>query len=630
MFKLSLLPLQAVRSAVADIIQLLSDHIANQIAAGEVIQRPASAVKEMLENAIDAGATEIQLILKDAGKELIQVTDNGKGMSPTDARMSFERHATSKIRDIDDLFRIRTMGFRGEALASIAAVAQVELKTCQQGQDVGTRICIEGTEVKLQEPCATPAGTNLMVKNLFFNVPARRHFLKSNNTEYRHIIDEFTRVALAYPQVGFRVWHNGVEQFKLESGNLKTRIVGLLGSAYEKNLVPVEEETEFLSIRGFIGKPEAATRTRGMQFFFINNRFIRNPYLHHALTTAYEGLIDKSAFPFYVLFLETDPAHVDVNVHPTKQEVKFDDDRMMYAYLNAAVKHSLARFNIAPSLDFSLNTEITQLPSVQLPVRAEQKEAVEKGYLYNTFSQKNQAHFIDRSQGMQQWKELYAIAATPPAPRPELAPPVMQEPVQQTFIQQEDTQTQSGNRNLLLVQGSMLVTTVKSGMMLVHIRRAQERIWYERLLEQWNSGHSASQQLLFPVSLELAPQDAILLQEVLTDLTRIGFDISPFGQHTFVVQGVPSALPSGEEKPVIDEVLDQLRHESSDAVGHRTDRLLRQMARRLSVNRQAIHQAEAQQALIDELFACSQPEYAPDGKKVFTMLRKEQLEALLG
>ena len=615
--------------SVSDVIQLLSDHIANQIAAGEVIQRPASAVKELLENAIDAGATEIQLVVKDAGKELIQVIDNGKGMSPTDARMSFERHATSKIRNIDDLFRIRTMGFRGEALASVAAVAQVEMKTRLANSDIGTRICIEGTEVKLQEPCATPPGTNIMIKNLFFNVPARRHFLKSNTTEFRHIIDEFTRIALAHPKIGFRLWHNGAEQFHLEGGNLKTRIVGLLGSSYEKNLVPVEEQTELLNITGFIGKPEAATRTRGMQFFFVNNRFIRNAYLHHAVVGAYEGLIEKESFPFYVLFLETDPARVDVNVHPTKQEVKFDDDRMMYAYLNAAVKHALARYNIAPSLDFSLSSEITQLPAVQLPQTEEQVSKTQGSYLYNTFSQRNQAHFIDKKDGLERWKELYEIASKPAAdraPEPREAAHVL--PSEGLYRQQESFAGSGGNS--LLVQGAMLVTTVKSGLMVVHIRRAQERIWYERLLQEWNTGQTPSQQLLFPVSYELPPHDALLLQEVLPDLARIGFDIAPFGPNTFVVQGVPTALPAGEEKNVLDEVIDQLRHESPDAVARRSERLLTQLAQRLSRNKHAIQQPEGQQALIDELFACSQPEYTPSGKKVFTMLRKEALDDLLG
>ena len=610
-----------------DVIQLLSDHIANQIAAGEVIQRPASAVKEMLENAIDAGATEIQLVIKDAGKELIQVIDNGKGMSTTDARMSFERHATSKIKNIDDLFTIRTMGFRGEALASIAAVAQVEMKTRQTDSEIGTRICIESTDVKLQEPCATAAGTNLMVKNLFFNVPARRNFLKANTVEFRHIIDEFTRVALAYPKIAFRLWHNGAEQFHLEPGNLKARVIGLLGGSFEKNLVPVEEQTEFLAIRGFIGKPEAAMRKRSMQFFFINNRFIRNAYLHHAVTTAYEGLIEKDSFPFYVLFLDTDPSRVDVNVHPTKQEVKFDDDRMMYAYLNAAVKHALARYNIAPSLDFSLNPEITQLPSVQLPQTDDQITKTQGNYLYNTFTKGNQAHFIEKKDSLQRWKDLYQIAQKPVEEKG---------PVTNNFVNpnpaslhhQEET-APSGNQNILLVQGTMLITTVRSGLMLVHIRRAQERIWYERLIQQWNNGQTASQKLLFPVSYELSPQDIPLLEEALPDLGRIGFDISPFGQNTFVVQGVPTALSAGDEKNVLDEVIDQLRHESSNAVGNPSEKILRQIARRLSRNTQPIQQTEGQRALIDELFACTQPEYTPDGNKVFTMIKKEELDDML-
>lgn len=606
-----------------DIIQLLSDHIANQIAAGEVIQRPASAVKELLENAIDAGATEIQLIIKEAGKELLQVIDNGKGMSPTDARMSFERHATSKIKNINDLFSIRTMGFRGEALASVAAVAQVEMKTRTADTEIGTQIIIEGTDVKSQEPTATPVGTNIMVKNLFFNVPARRHFLKTHTTEFRHIIDEFTRIALAHPQIAFRLFHNGAEQFNLHAGSLKSRIVDLLGNSYEKNLVPVEENTELINIHGFIGKPEAATRTRGMQFFFINNRFIRNAYLHHAVTNAYESLIEKDAFPFYILFLDLDPARVDVNVHPTKQEVKFEDDRLMYAYLNAAVKHALARYNIAPSLDFTLNPEIQQLPSVNLPFTEKQKANTEKGYLFNTFSKEKQAHVIERKDSLKQWKDLYQIAQT-------VAAENKNESSQFAPLHTENETAALSNNNVLLVSGSMLLTTVKSGLMLIHIRRAQERIWYERLLDEWNNGVAPSQQVLFPTSYELAPGDAALLTEVLPDLARIGFDIAPFGKHTFVVQGVPAALPAGEEKNVIDEVVDQLKNESSDAIAGRSDKLLINMARRLSRNKHAIQQPEGQQALIDELFACTQPEYTPDGKKVFTIIKKEELDNMLG
>ncbi len=614
-----------------DVIQLLSDHIANQIAAGEVIQRPASAVKELLENSVDAGATEIQLVIKDAGKELIQVIDNGKGMSPTDARMSFERHATSKIKSIEDLFTIRTMGFRGEALASIAAVTQVELKTRQAANETGSRIVIEGTEVKLQEACAINPGTNISVKNLFYNVPARRHFLKSATTELRHILDEFTRVALAHPSVGFRLWNNGTEQFHLEPSSLKSRVVSLLGNSYEKNMVPVEENTDLLNIYGFIGKPEAATRTRGMQFFFINGRFIRNAYLNHAVVQAYDGLIEKESFPFYVLFIEVDPSRVDVNVHPTKQEVKFEDDRMMYAYLNAAIKHSLARYNIAPSLDFTLNAEIQQLPSVQMPFTDRQKEETQKGYLYNTFTDKNQAHVIERKDSLKQWKELYEIAQSPVA-RQSTEPGVSQQegiPSQGTLQTGAETEDKGAN-NILLIHGTILATTVKSGVMMIHIRRAQERIWFDRLLGEWNGQEAPSQQVLFPASYELSPPDALLLNEVLPDLARIGFDIAPFGQNTFVIQGIPAGLPPGEEKYVLDEVVEHLKHESPDAVNRRTEQLLAQMARRLSKNKHAIMQPEGQQALIDELFACGQPEYTPDGKKVFVLVKKEELENMLG
>jgi DNA mismatch repair protein MutL len=617
---------------VADVIQLLSDHIANQIAAGEVIQRPASAVKELLENAVDAGATEIQLVIKDAGKELVQVIDNGKGMSPTDARMSFERHATSKIKSIEDLFTIRTMGFRGEALASIAAVTQVELKTRQAANEAGSRIIIEGTEVKLQEPCAVNPGTSISVKNLFYNVPARRHFLKSTTTELRHILDEFTRVALAYPAIGFRFWNNGTQQFQLDPGSLKARIVGLLGHSYEKNLVPVEENTDLLNIYGFIGKPEAATRTRGMQFFFINGRFIRNPYLHHAVVQAYDGLIEKETFPFYVLFMEIDPSRVDVNVHPTKQEVKFEDDRLMYSYLMAAIRHSLARYNIAPSLDFTLNPQIQQLPSVQLPYTRKQQEDTEKGYLYNTFSGKDQAHFVERKDSLKQWKELYEIAQSPASVQLPAAHGAdsITIPSQEPTLHSDRGVANKGASNMMLLHGSLLATTVKSGMMLIHIRRAQERIWFERLLQEYNGQNAPSQQVLFPISYELSPPDALLLSGVLADMARIGFDIAPFGQNTFVVQGIPAGLAAGEEKYVLDEVVEHLKHESPDAVTRRTEQLLAHMARRLSRNKHAIMQPEGQQALIDELFACSQPEYTPDAKKVFVMVKKEELEGMLG
>jgi len=615
---------------VPDIINLLSDHIANQIAAGEVIQRPASAVKELLENAVDAGATEVQLVIRDAGKELIQVIDNGKGMSPVDARMSFERHATSKIQKIEDLFSIRTMGFRGEALASMAAVGQIEMKTRQTDAEVGTHIIIEGSEVRSQEVCATAVGTNIMLKNLFFNVPARRNFLKSNTTELRNIVDEFTRVALAHPAVCFRYFNNGTEQYNLQPGSLKARLIGLFGNTYEKKLVPVSEQTDFLNIHGFIGRPDAATKTRGLQYFFLNNRFIRSNYLNHALVAAYEGLIEKDSFPFYVLFLEVDPSRVDVNVHPTKQEVKFEDDKLMYAYLNAAVKHALARNNMAPAIDFSLNADIQQLSSVQVPASRQQVEATRSGYLSQSFGEKNQAHFIEQKDSLSRWKEMYQLAGSITPSQQADAQQSVPTTIPSAISGSEHTPVSNIRQNILLVQGSILVTTVKSGLMYIHIRRAQERIWYERLMSQWEDGNTPSQRILFPLTYEVMPQDESLLIELIPDMARIGFDIAHFGKNTFVIQGIPSGMNSGEEKNILDELLEQLKHESANATASNAHHMIAKVAKRLSYATGSIQQPETQQALIDELFACTQPEYTPNGKKVFGVLRKEELDGLLG
>jgi DNA mismatch repair protein MutL len=616
---------------VPDIIHLLSDHIANQIAAGEVIQRPASAVKELLENAIDAGATDIQLHLRDAGKELIQVIDNGKGMSPADARMAFERHATSKIRDISDLFRIRTMGFRGEALASVAAVAQVELRTRPHEREVGTRIVIEGTEVKTQEPTGTPPGTNLMIKNLFFNVPARRHFLKSNTTEFRHVVDEFTRVAMAHPAVGFRLYHNNAEQFHLYPGNLKTRIVSLLGNSFEKHLVPVQEDTDLLKIHGFIGKPDAATKTRGNQFFFINNRFIRSPFLHHAVTTAYQSLIEKDSFPFYVLFLEIDPKRVDVNVHPTKQEVKFEDEQLMYAYLQSAIKHALARYNISPSLDFTLDTSIQSLLSVQLPTTERETERTREGYLYNSFSKPDEAHRIASLNEMQRWKDSYQSAGVPaPEAYPSSAPYPAAAPAQMaTQMTAPGGETAHGGQSVLVVQGSLLVTTVKSGLLVVHLRRARERIWFERLEEAWQGGDTPSQRLLFPISLELPLADATLLSGLLPDLKRVGFEIEAFGAATYVIQGMPPGMGHGEEQAFLAEILERMKNEAGAAADVRAHQLMVSLAQRLSRGSTATSSQEELRTIVDELFACKQPEFTATGKKVFAVMPKEDLDKWL-
>src|SRR5512138_3199275 len=394
---------------MADKILLLPDNIANQIAAGEVIQRPASAVKELLENAVDAGATEIKLIINDAGKSLVQVIDNGMGMSETDARMCFERHATSKITTIEDLFHIKTMGFRGEALASIAAVAQVELKTKRAEDETGTYIEVENSMVRKQEPIAVPNGTSIAMKNLFFNVPARRNFLKSNTAEMRHIVDEFTRVALAFPHIFFSLTANNQQIFHLEAGSLKQRVLQLLGNPYNTKLVTVKEETDYMNIYGFAGKPETAKKTRGDQYFFVNNRFIKSAYLNHAVMNAYQEMIPGDSFPMYVLFIDLDPAQVDVNVHPTKQEIKFEDEKIVYAFVQAAIKHALAQFSVMPALDFDLDASIQQLPSIQQPFTDERQSAATSTSIFKGFTEKHQAHFIEptnRSE-LRHWKDFY-------------------------------------------------------------------------------------------------------------------------------------------------------------------------------------------------------------------------------
>jgi DNA mismatch repair protein MutL len=435
--------------------------------------------------------------------------------------------------------------------------------------------------------------------------------------------------------VGFQLWHNDTLQLRLEPGKLKGRIVGLLGHSVERNLVPVEEDADVLRIRGFIGKPEAAAKVRGSQFFFINNRFIRSPYLHHAVVTAYDQLIPKDAHPFYVLFLEIDPARVDVNVHPTKQEVKFEDDRLMYAYLQAAVKHSLARYNIAPSLDFSLSAEIQSLPSVQLPTTEREETETRKGYLYNSFTAPNQAHRIAPGEEAKRWKEAYTklMAPDPGMMHPEATPSMP--PAQMAFSISAPNATQNepaevrGGQPVLTVQGSLLVTTVKSGLLLVNLRRARERIWFEKLEDQWHQGDTPVQRLLFPVSMELPPADGALLSEVLPDLQRTGFEIAPFGAGTFVIQGLPPGMPAGDEKGIIEEVLNNLKHAASGADSSRTQKLLIALSKKLSFSDTPGSQ-EGLLGVIDELFACSQPEFTATGKKIFSILPKDELDDKLG
>lgn len=613
---------------VKELIQLMPDHLANQIAAGEVIQRPASVVKELLENSLDAGATEIKLYVKDAGKELIQVVDNGTGMSPIDARMSFERHATSKIRKIEDLFQIRTMGFRGEALASIAAVAQVELKTKKGKDELGTGLLLEASEVKSQEPIACATGTSFAVRNLFYNIPARRKFLKSNTTEYKHILDEFIHVALAFPEVSFRLFNNQVEQFNLPPTNLKKRILDLLGERWVKHLIPVKEEDDLLHISGYVGKPEAAGRTRGNQFFFVNDRFIKSAYLNHAVKTAFEGLIEKDAYPFYILKFDLDSTRVDVNVHPSKQEVKFDDEQILYAYLKSAIKKALGQFNVTPSLDFTLDTNIQNLDAIRLPTNEDDQAHTQGGFLAQSFSERGQSHFVNTKSDRQLW-EQQKQSLFPQSPGKTIinlpSKVNTKEEEQQEF---ESTQTEGGNARSMALKGkSYLITTVRSGFLLIHRFRARERIVFEALQERMQKEQPMSQKLLFPIRLELGPTRMVLLKEAQSFLKLVGFGFDLGSDQAVALTGLPVGLAESEAGEVFSDLVTQIEMNPLALQDPMKTALLKKMAAKMAYS--SVNETIDDSLLIDELFACKSPKYSPRGKKVFRILQEEELEKIL-
>jgi DNA mismatch repair protein MutL len=629
---------------VADIINLLPDNIANQIAAGEVIQRPASAVKELLENAVDAGASEIQLIIRDAGKELVQVIDNGKGMSETDARMCFERHATSKIQTIDDLFSIRTMGFRGEALASIAAVSQVELKTRLRGADIGTYIEIDNSAVKKQEICQTAEGTSIAMKNLFFNVPARRNFLKSNAAEMRHIVDEFIRVAMAFPQVQFTLNNNSQQLFYLEKGSLKQRIIAILGQHYNARLVSVNETTNYMDVHGFVGKPETAKKTRGDQFFFVNNRFIKSPYLHHAIMNAFAEMIPTDSYPLYVLFIDLDPGHVDINVHPTKQEIKFDDEKVMYAFVQSAVKHALAQFNITPTLDFELDPGIQQLDAVSKPFTEQQQAKSVNTSLYKSFTQANQAHTIDTTNSnLKHWRDLYDIGRSAPVTHTgdtigrtqedvsfTSPAPVENRPSAASVIDERWQDTTIDQKVPVQVHQQYILSQIKSGFILIDQQAAHERILYERYQRALQESPVPTQQSLFPQTLPLLPADAALITEMLPDLQVLGYDLEPFGNNTFVVRGTPADIQSGNEQATIEGLLEQFKNFSHELKVPRREQLIRSMARNNAIPAGKSLSTREMQNIIDELFACSMPNSAPGGKYTYISFKLADLAKMFG
>ncbi|MEM9338306.1 MAG: DNA mismatch repair endonuclease MutL [Bacteroidota bacterium] len=608
---------------MSDIIHLLPDSIANQIAAGEVVQRPASVVKELLENSVDAGATYIQLIVKEAGKSLIQVVDNGKGMSGTDARMSFERHATSKISSSEDLFKIKTMGFRGEALASIAAVAQVEMRTKQAHEDLGTRLIIESSEVKDQEPTAGTEGTSVSVKNLFYNVPARRNFLKSNPVELRHINDEFQRVALANPSISFSFIQNDLEVSKLDSGKLSKRIVQLFGKSYQQQLIPCLEETTHVKVTGYIGKPEYAKKTRGEQFFFINNRFIKNSYLNHAVVRAFESLLKDDYFPFYVLNIEIDPVHVDINVHPTKTEVKFDDDRVLYGVINSAIRQALASFNVTPSLDFSSDVSFDHL-NVHRENALNNKEKAYGSFQTLHGQQRPSQDRIDKLNDLYSSATLEEIATIEEAEKERVNEKVFSSSI--SSISEEEGKSEEKKPTYQL-HGKYLLRQVKSGMIVLDKESALERILFEQYQQQVKVGSGMSQSCLFPQQVMLNTSDFELAMELKEEIQRLGFEFEPLGGRTLVIQGVPAELAPCNEQEVFEGLIEQYKFNSQKLDLAKGESLTRALAKRTAASKCQGLKNEEMDHLIDRLFACAQPNYTPEGNPTYVLLSLDQINS---
>ncbi|MBC7744842.1 MAG: DNA mismatch repair endonuclease MutL [Flavobacterium sp.] len=613
-----------------DIIQLLPDSVANQIAAGEVVQRPASAVKELIENAIDSGADRIQLLVKEAGKSLIQVIDNGCGMSITDARMCFERHATSKIRKAEDLFTIRTMGFRGEAMASIAAISQVELKSRRHEDELGTCIRIEGSQVISQESISTSAGTLISVKNLFYNTPARRNFLKGNSVEMRHIIDEFQRVALAKPEIYFTLHHDGNEVFHLPKGSLKQRIIHLFGSAYNQKLVPVEEDTSIINLKGYVGKPEFAKKTRGEQFFFVNNRFIRDAYLNHAVFSAFQEVLQPDSFPLYVLFIDIDPANIDINVHPTKTEIKYQDEKAIYAIIRSAVKRALGKYNISPTLDFNQETGFSQMITTKA-----QEDIVPPKISYNPdfnpfstdlkpnreipFLRNNGEGRKERSSSG--WESLYEIIKPE---YPEINQLSLAGNTQIELVNEKIHKI--GERQIFQLHNRFIISQIKSGFMLIDQQAAHERILYERFLVQLENRQGASQQSLFPQSVSLNAADFELVKDLLPDIQALGFQIREFGRNTIVVEGIPADLGNNiSEIEMLEHLIEGFKNNQSTLKLDKRDNLARSLARNSAVKTGTALSAMEMNLMVDELFGCNMPNTSLNGKPVVITITIEEL-----
>ena len=579
-----------------DIIQLLPDHIANQIAAGEVIQRPASAAKEMLENALDAGSSNIKLIIKDSGKTLIQVVDNGCGMSETDSRMSFERHATSKIRNADDLFNIKTMGFRGEAMASMAAIAHIEVSTKLTENELGSKIIIEGSEITKQESVVCANGTSMSIKNLFYNVPARRKFLKSDKVEKKHIIEQFSRVALSNPEISFNLIIDNQEYYRLEKSNFRQRIVNIIGKKTNEKLVPVEEETNLVKISGFVGKPEFAKRSRGEQYFFVNGRFIKNYYLNHAVSKAFTDLIAENYHPSYFLNLEIDPKQIDINIHPTKTEIKFEDEKSIYAILRSAVKRALGQYNIAPTLDF--NTE----PSLVIPIgnsdRAVKEPTIRVNTNYNPFD-------TDSKEKISQSHQIYQNN--------------FQEEVQKEITLDSDFES----AYYFQIEGTYIISQIENGLMIVHQQRAHQRVLYDYLKQNKNVNVS-SQKLLFPETISLSKKDISEISYMKTELDNVGFEIN-IKEDCIEIHAVPQQCEHENLQKLFDGILKEQEVENSDLKEEFNTKLCKTLSNSLSIKRGKKLTQEEMRLLIGELLKCETPSISPFGLNTYFNVKTEEI-----
>lgn len=620
---------------MSSIIQLLPDHVANQIAAGEVVQRPASVVKELLENAVDANATDIKLIIKDAGKSLVQVIDNGKGMNVTDARLCFERHATSKIRHAEDLFTLHTKGFRGEALASIAAIAHVEMKTKQDQEELGTQIVIEGSKFVSQESAVLPKGTSFAVKNLFFNIPARRNFLKSDTVEYRHIIDEFQRVALAHPNIHFTFYHNGSEMFNLPISTLRQRVVNVFSGKTNEKLVPVLEETEIVTIQGFVSKPEFAKKNRGEQFFFVNDRFIKSGYLHHAVMAAYDGILKDGAQPSYFLYLSVPPNSIDINIHPTKTEIKFDDESALYAILRASIKHSLGQFNVAPVLDFERDANL------DTPYHYKDLEGavptIQVDSSFNPFSDdKVNKHYAGSSSGSSgssykkpastaNWESLYVGLKQ--------EPDFTTESTEFSFESEEvtgslfnDEEVEHAVQNVYQIHKKYIVSPIKSGMVIVDQQRAHQRVLYEQFLINMTVHQASSQQLLFPLNLYFSSSEMELIDELKLSLVNTGFVFEETNDDHVVISGIPVNVTESEISMVLEQLLGDLQDGIPENSFSQNDTIAKSMAKSLAVKTGTSLTIKEQENLVNGLFACKDPNVSPFQKPTFITMRVEDID----